>query len=162
MHQSTKNMVSRLLRGKKFGACVDLGCGDGGAGEVLKPHCNVLVGVDRNIGRLSVAKNFGGYDTVVWMDVREYEIPDDVQAAFVFDLIEHLPKKDGFDLLLKLRKVPYVLLTTPSKYFPLAADGHVTLWSRRELEENGFKVTECPLAFPTGLLYGKHLLALRS
>jgi len=165
VHSSTKRMVRRILGDRKFKVCVDLGCGNGDAGEVLKPHCKILIGVDHNLGRLSVAKKFGGYDKVVYADVREYEIPPETDAVFLFDIIEHLPKSDGIALLQKLRRISYVMLTTPSKFFPLATDGHVTLWTRQELEQNGFTVIEYSYGFPTEILtyliYGKHLLAVR-
>jgi len=140
MNPNTKKMVSKILEGRHFNKCLDLGCGEGYYSDVLKKHCNYLIGVDHNLSRLSVARKFGGYNEVHFCEVQDYNIPRDVDAVFMFDLIEHLPKKDGFDLLLKVRHVPFVLLTTPAEFHKLAfRNHHQSLWTEQELRENGFK-----------------------
>jgi len=140
MNPETKKMLIKILKDRHFNKCVDLGCGEGYYGDVLKAHCDYLIGVDHNLARLSVAKKYSGYNEVHFCDVRDYEIPADTDAVFMLDLIEHLPKKDGFDLLLKVRNVPFVLITTPTFFhtFTMFRNGHVSLWTEKELQENGF------------------------
>lgn len=155
--------MSTFLKNRRFTVCVDLGCGEGSAGETLKPHCEQLIGVDHNLGRLSVAKEFGGYTETVYSDVRNYQVPSHAAAVFIFDLIEHLPKTDGQKLLSRLSNVPYVMLTTPTKYFSIAKNGHAPsgVWTNKELETNGFQVTQ----YSEGLLdvfYGTKLLAVKA
>jgi len=162
MHLTTKSVVSKVLSDKTFNICVDLGCGNGSAGDVLKPHCVTLIGVDHNLPRLSVAKEFGGYDQVVYSDVRSYKIPYNADAVSMFDFIEHIPRIDCIKLLQSLRNVPFVVLTTPTKFFQIARDGHLpdSVWSKQELESYGFKVTEYSEGM-YDLLYGSKLLAVK-
>jgi len=143
MNPETRRVVSEILKDRYFSKAVDLGCGEGYYGDILKAHAKYLIGVDHNYPRLNVAKEFSGYDEVVFSDMRSYTVPTDVDAVFMFDSIEHIPKKDGFDLLLKLRNVPFVLISTPVKYTPFAfRDGHQSLWTEKDFTANNFNFTK--------------------
>jgi len=141
VNPNTKLLASKILKGRYFSKCVDLGCGEGYYGDLLKNHCSYLIGVDHNYPRLGVAKEFGGYDEVVLSEVQNYSIPYDVDAIFMFDVIEHLPKTDGFDLLLNTRRAKFTLLTTPAVFHTFLGirNRHQSFWTEKELQENSFQ-----------------------
>lgn len=155
-------IMSILKAYPRFRFSVDLGCGVGI--RWLKNYTSYLVGVDKADFRLKIAKE-RGYDEVVKMDLRDYEIPNVCDSVFLFDCIEHIPKKDGIALLKKLKRktIPFIMLTTPEKFFPFTfVNGHVSLWKEKELEDLGFKVTKANLPVLLEIFYGKELLAMNS
>jgi predicted TPR repeat methyltransferase len=56
----------------KFGSLLDLGCGTGLGGEVFRPFCDWLVGVDLSRVMLSKAREKGLYDRLAEADVRGF------------------------------------------------------------------------------------------
>jgi hypothetical protein len=154
--------VKRALAGKWFWKAVDLGCGWGEYADVLRQHCAYLIGVDHNPLRLKIASESGLYDELHLADIRFYELPPDVDAVFILDVIEHLEKSEGLSLLQKLKGVPYIMVTTPSKYFPISpSNGHRSLWTREELENLGFKIQETYSQEIFTSLYGHGILAIK-
>lgn len=58
--------VAELMAGRpKVGDCVDLGCGTGLCGPLIRQHVVTLVGVDLSPGMLRLAHERGGYDHLV-------------------------------------------------------------------------------------------------
>jgi hypothetical protein len=154
--------VKRALAGKWFWKAVDLGCGWGEYADVLRQHCAYLIGVDHNPLRLKIASESGLYDELHLADIRFYELPPDVDAVFLLDVIEHLEKSEGLSLLQKLKDIPYIMVTTPSKYFPLSSsNGHKSQWTREELEKLGFKIQETYSQEIFSPLYGYGILAVK-
>ena len=159
MNPILQDQIMSILKGYRFGFSVDLGCGEGL--RWLRNYTSYLIGVDKAGFRLKMAKE-RGYDEVVQKDFREYEIPNACDSVFLFDVIEHIPKNDGVALLqkLKTKRIPFMMLTTPEKFFPYARNGHVSLWSKEELENLGFRVRKVDLPSLVEILYGKELLAI--
>ncbi len=156
--------IKRALEGRYFNLAVDLGCGPGPHGEVIKPHVKHLIGVDFHYGRINVALKFSGYDEVVLSDVREYELPPETEAVFMFEVIEHLTKEDGLKLLNYISRAPFVMVSTPEIFFTSFTsvfDGHISLWKSEEFTNLGYKVTLTTHNFP-GCLHGvKSILAVK-
>ena len=139
MIPATRKVMKALLEDRYFGVGVDLGCGIGSAGRFLKPHFGWLIGVDHNAERIEVTSLRGHYDKVVLADLQEYQWPYGTEAAFLIDVIEHMPKQDGFQLLSRLRSVPFVVITTPSRFHPWTyRNRHVSLWTPSDFEAYGF------------------------
>ena len=160
MNPATYKVLERLLNGKWFGLAVDLGAGEGSYGPLFKKHAGYLIGVDRHLARLSVAKKFSCYDQVIWADIREYTPPSETEAVFMIDVIEHLSKPDGVKLLKRLSWAPFIVVTTPSRYHPYGLrNHHVSVWTREEFEKLNFKTSTfwTPLSF----LEGDKILAVR-
>lgn len=156
--------ISQALEGRYFNLAVDLGCGPGPHGEVIKPHVGHLIGVDHDYGRLNVALEFSDYDEIVWSDVREYELPPETEAVFMFEVIEHLTKEDGWKLLNRISHVPFVLLSTPEIFFTAFTsmfDGHISLWKPEEFINLGYKVILTNYDFPASLRGVKAILAVK-
>ena len=141
MNPETKKIIAKILSGRHFSKAVDLGCGEGYYGDVLKAHTDHLIGVDHNPGRLSVAKKYSGYDEVHLSEVQDYKIPYNADAVFMFDLIEHLSEADALDLLLRTRHIPFALIATPTFFhsFSFFRNHHQSLWTEKELREEDFK-----------------------
>jgi predicted TPR repeat methyltransferase len=59
-------------RGMKFGSVLDLGCGTGLAGAVLRPHADWLAGIDLSEKMIARARAKGLYDQLVAGDLRPF------------------------------------------------------------------------------------------
>jgi len=156
----TKNQVREALKGKTFNAILDLGCGYGEIAPILKKHTSHLIGVDKDTSRALLSGYDVLYDELVQEDMRLYQIPPNVDGVTMFDSIEHIPPDDGLALLGRIGN-RYTMITTPSKFFSGALNGHASLWSERHLQQLGFKTN----IYSTGTLkdrvYGKKIIAVR-
>jgi len=142
MDPAIKSLVAEVLKGKHFKLAVDLGCGEGYYGPFLKKYVDYLIGVDHNFGRVSVAVEFAGYDEGYFMDIRDYVMPEGVEAVFLFDSLEHIPKADGLKLLQKIENTPFILITTPVKFHTFALRNmHLSLWTIDDFQKLGYKTT---------------------
>lgn len=152
--------LNEVLGNRTFNLGVDLGCGAGTAS--LREHCKTIIGVDHNLPRLSVAKEFSKYDEVVCSDVRDYNVPYDVDALFMIEVIEHFSKEDGYLLLRKVSHVPFILITTPTRFFPISLrNGHVSLWTLDDFEGLGYEVS-LRNRFPLiGITVGQCIIAIK-
>lgn len=57
---------------QRFAHCVDLGCGTGLMGPLLRPHTQRLVGVDLSQGMVAKAKERGCYDALAVDELVQY------------------------------------------------------------------------------------------
>jgi len=162
MSPSTFNLLKEVLKNKHFNVCVDIGCGEGNYGPLYKKHCNFLVGIDHNLGRLSVAKKFSGYDKVIYVEARNIDIDPTTDAVFMTEFIEHLPKRDGEDLLHKISNIPFVVIVTPETFHSFSLkNGHQSHWRETEFQKLGFKTSLITYDFPNYIMYQKGIFAVR-
>jgi predicted TPR repeat methyltransferase len=83
-------LVPPLVQGgQRFAHALDLGCGTGLVGRLLRPHAQRLTGVDLSANMLEVAARLGAYDQLQQADVLEFlaaaqDSYDCVVAADVF------------------------------------------------------------------------------
>ena len=61
--------------------CLDLGCGTGLIGEVLKPYVGTLIGIDLSDDMLQAARNKNIYSKLIACDI--LETPDDICADLI-------------------------------------------------------------------------------
>jgi len=152
-------IINEILGDRVFNTGVDLGCGSGTA--ALRDHCNTIIGVDHNRGRLNVAYNARGYDEVIESDVAGYEVPPGVDAVFALEVIEHLPKQEGYYLVQGLSHVPYIMFTTPNRFIPVALEnGHKSLWSEEDFQELGFTTTLHSRSLLYTIVYHRCIVAI--
>jgi len=160
MEIQTLKQVQKALKGRHFGVIVDLGIGFGEVAPVLKKHCDYLIGVDKNIERVMISGYDVLYDSLIKEDVRNYTVPAEAEAICMFDLIEHLNLTDGLSLLSRIGS-RFCILTTPSKFYQGALDGHISLWSLEDLNSLGFETVQFNVGFWRNLLYGWKILGTR-
>lgn len=165
MAAATQSAVEKLLStlSRRFIFSVDLGCGVGDAGPLLKRYTQYLIGIDHNQDRLKLIKRWGGkrYDKLVLGNIETFYVPE-ADSIFMFDVLEHFPKEEGYVLLEKWRG-KFIMLTTPSKFFRGGAvDGHRSLWSVDDFYLLGFNEVYRYAVGPLhSLLFGKTILAWR-
>lgn len=141
MIPEVKEQVKLLLSETKpyWTKGVDLGCGRGEALSILREYVEHLIGVDYSENEIKFAK---GYDELIIADIKEYNVPVDVDVVFLFDVIEHLYRQDGVKLLTRLQVIPSVIITTPGRYFEEAGrgQGHISLWTTNDFQRLGYNV----------------------
>lgn len=71
-HIELVSSVSRLRRPGRFVAALDLGCGTGLCGPLLRPACDRLVGIDLSERMLEKARSRGCYDELMHADLMSY------------------------------------------------------------------------------------------
>lgn len=153
----TKEILSKALGNDHFNLGVDLGCGWGEYGRILKPHVGFLVGVDRNPARLKSALA-NGYDRAVVGDISSFQVLN-ADVTFLFYSVEHIPPKEGVKLLSRLR-MQDVFLTTDTKFAFYPGDHH-SLWSEEVLRGMGFQT----FTYSRGLIdlyFGPSIFARRA
>jgi len=160
MEPQTMKQIAEALRGKQFNTCVDLGCGYGEVAPTLKKHCTHLIGVDKDTTRALISGYDVIYDQLIQTDARTYTLPTNCNLATLCDLVEHISKEDGFELIKKIGN-RFCIITTPSQFFPGALNGHMSLWSEQDLKQLGFqtKIYSCGLL--RDRVYGKKIIAVR-
>jgi len=166
MHSAIRELVSQtlgsLLYKPQLNRTLDLGCGSGDGGEILRPYTRYLVAVDLDPAKVEAARRRKVYSEVHLGDLRAWRL-DGYDSVAIFDALEHIPKEEGEELLDRLGN-RVVILTTPWWSFePLEGSGHLCLWSPQELQDRGFKTwTRCFLPdFFMFLAYGGITLGVR-
>ena len=146
--------------GRMYAYSVDLGCGEGSLGYILKSFTSWLVGVDSNPHFLNAANNLGYYGELVLVDILNYEVPIESDSLFLFEVIEHFPRELGTQLLeelLVLAPTKFIMVSSPSKF----ADPwqHKSLWTSEDFFNLGFNdVYATPANDPK---WGEMLVAVR-
>ena len=125
---------------------LDVGCGPG----VFKVYRDYdTTGIDISEDDLKKAEENGNYKTLIRGDVTKLPFPDkSFDAITCIELIEHLKKEEGFDLLDKLEHIArkVVIVTTPWGN-DLALKGktnpyleHQSGWLPEEFVKRGYKI----------------------
>lgn len=159
-----QRVVAEALKGVTLRRIVDLGCGAGDGGELLRPHTAYLIGIDSDPDALRIAQSRGFYDELHLADMREYPLGD-ADSVTLFDSLEHVSKDDGYALLEKCR-ARYTMLTTP--WWSIAPGfisnpEHKCLWSEEELRRLGFQTASYSFMPDVGMwfTYGGIIIGVR-
>jgi len=157
--------VLRVPRGGHIGqklasACdpgstlLDIGCGPGSPARLYAPDLH-LIGVDADEGTLSTARSGGTHDTFVQADLRvdaerisRLLEQQNVQLVLLRHVIEHVPKRIGFDLLELAETVTrrFVLVETPNDFLPQGPEfgvefqRHESGWFQHDFVGLGYSV----------------------
>ena len=130
----------------------DMGCGEGShLRKVKKNTGSHWMGIDLHQPSLDAAKLKGIYDTtycsgiIDWLQSQQTSSIDTILASCV---IEHLDKKDGFELIYEMKRVcsNRAIIFTPIGFVPQPgstdnpANAHLSGWGVDELEQSGFGV----------------------
>jgi predicted TPR repeat methyltransferase len=89
------HLAAQLPAGTQLDTIIDLGCGTGLCGPLLRPLARQLVGVDLSAGMLQQAQQRGCYDQLVQADVAQYlndpnTLPGQAQALVSADVFIYI------------------------------------------------------------------------
>jgi len=126
---------------------LDLGCGY--SSHVHRFNIPFSVGIELHEPHLQESKRRGIHSQYIRADISRLELkPKSFDAVIAVEVLEHLTKQDGSELLKKMEKWARkeVVATTPNGY--LCQDGyddnpfqeHTSGWNAEELSELGFRV----------------------
>lgn len=131
---------------------LDVGCGEQSyvAAEVAA-HIPYTVGVDKHQQAIELARSTGPYSRYECLDVLEIERffgPKSFDVVMALDVIEHLPKEQGWELLDAMEATARnrVVVFTPNGYLPQHEfDGnpyqaHLSGWRAGEFQQRGYRV----------------------
>jgi SAM-dependent methyltransferase len=127
---------------------LDVGCGTESILERL-PRRGHTTGLDGHLPAIEHSRARGIHDDYVHADAARLELADDTyDAVIAFDLIEHLTKPDGLQLLADAERIArrVVVVFTPNgaveqdEYDGNPLQAHRSAWSPADFRESGFTV----------------------
>lgn len=138
---------------------VDLGCGKGIYAYLIRATKDSkkvkLIGLDRNERNIEFVNKFKVYNTAVVSKLPKMNlVPKSVDYILCSEVLEHLSKRDGLQLLNKIDQIckEMAIVTTPNVLFKPVGDEdfdkHVSLWSVKEFKERGFNVYGVGIKIP--------------
>lgn len=150
-HDPNQILVKLALRDALLGceSVLDIGCGTAATmRELGVPRC---IGVEGYRPYLEIIKRENLQDEVIECDVREISKhfqPRQFDGCVALDLIEHLPKADGLELLRSMESIAKkrVVLFTPSGFLPQRhsdsddLQAHLSGWEPEEMRKLGYEV----------------------
>jgi 2-polyprenyl-3-methyl-5-hydroxy-6-metoxy-1,4-benzoquinol methylase len=154
---------------KDVESLIDVGCGRGIVGAMTRIYRTPkrLVGVDIFQDYINFCKKYSIYDELHCLDLRKTPLPfqnREFSVATCIETIEHLPKRQGEQLLEELHRIAdTVIVSTPASFFrqPTSHVGrnpfqaHVSKWTVEDFKKRGYDVKGVgpiavhKLAFPT-------------
>jgi len=143
------NTIQRGLD-KSNGSILDLGCNRGISMSIFNRANRLLaVGMDIHLPYLRECKRQKVYDEVLQGDVRMLPFkPKSFDIVFCGQLIEHLEKQDGWELIREMERIArrWIIITTPVGAYKLVVSWetpyleHKSSWAPDELIALGYKV----------------------
>lgn len=142
------SQLEKSLEGCK--TVLDLGCGaDSPFSAISKKFQSV--GVDAFEPSIKKAKGLGIHNEYCLMDVMDIDKkfePNSFDCVLLTDLIEHLEKKEGLELMKKMEKIASkkIVIFTPNGFLPQGEyddnpfQVHKSGWSAKEMKSYGYKV----------------------
>ena len=135
-------MLARIIG--KSQTVLDVGAGDGKWGKLLMGKVPNIKGLDAWKPCCEGIKDM--YDEVIECDIRTFEAWTNIDTVILGDVLEHLPREDGLELIRKLKTFAIdVYLTIPITDCPQVGselgnpfETHLDQWSDQELTECGW------------------------
>jgi SAM-dependent methyltransferase len=161
-------IVTRLALRKALEGCdsvLDVGCGT--SMNLRWLGIKHPVGMEGHPPTLEKARHKNTHDELVSGDVRaldQHFKPGQFDACIAMDVIEHLPKEDGFKMMEQMEKIARrkVVFLTPSGFLPQHSfdnndlQEHLSGWEASEMEQRGYQVIG--LLGPKGMRGEQHVL----
>jgi SAM-dependent methyltransferase len=151
------DFAERILQDTECKVAADIGCGSGSLLSVFKSRLTT-VGIDAHPAVIEAAKAANTHSHYIVADVLQNRL-DDILSAHNFNgrkfdlvtllgVIEHFPKKLGFDLLERCERLTskYIMLETPNGFveqgpeFGNEFQRHLSGWFPHDFEGLGYKV----------------------
>ena len=131
---------------------LDVGCGTSSPLAEGRDRFERLVGVDAFPEAIEASRARGSHDELIELDVRRLDeqfAPRSFDAVVAIDLLEHLERTEGLELLAGMERVARqrVVVFTPNGFVeqgPREANPfqvHRSGWSATDLESLGYRVT---------------------
>ena len=128
---TASNLIWRLLDGSNK-SLLDVGCGPGRAGGIIKRHRDVFsVGVDVFCPYLKLCRENGTHDELIRCDVRRLPFRGkSFDVVLCKEVVEHLVMQEGDDLIKELEQIArrQIIITTP-----------VGIYEQHEYDKNPFQ-----------------------
>jgi SAM-dependent methyltransferase len=139
--------VFRFLNKEVYGIVLDLGCGESSPIQYCK-KVKFSVGIDINKEAILKSKK-KIHNFYLISDVRRLPfVQKSFDCVLLLDLIEHLPKRDGFKLINFVEKIARkkIIVYTPNGFMPQLRDleerniyqKHLSGWNWSEMRKLGF------------------------
>ena len=139
---------------KDVESLIDVGCGRGIVGAMTRIYRTPkrLVGVDIFQDYIDFCKKYSIYDELHRLDLRKTPLPfndNEFSVATCIEMIEHLPKRQGEQLLDELHRIAdTVIVSTPSAYFRQPKghvvrnqfQEHISKWTVGDFKKRGYDV----------------------
>jgi O-antigen/teichoic acid export membrane protein len=130
-----------------YNSILDIACGKNSPLRYL--NLAYTVGIDLYKPYLKESKEKMIHSDYIICDIRKIEFkPKSFEAVIAWDVLEHLKKEEGFELLKKMDSwaIKKILIYTPNGYIKQSEyddnplQEHVSGWTKEELEYMGYKV----------------------
>lgn len=147
----TREIVAR----EGCATALDVGCGESSRLTAFRPAIKT-VGMDAHAASIDAARMNDAHDEYVLADVLEESAESLLEKVggrrfdlvTLYDLIEHVPKRRGFELLEKCERLAskFVLVQTPNGFLPQGPDHgnerqrHLSGWFAHDFEGMGYAV----------------------
>lgn len=109
----TSMIVDRILKNPNR-TVLDVGCGEGKWGKLLKGKVNRLEGIEAWEPYLKKFNLSPWYDQIHVIDMRNFNFDKKYHVAILGDVLEHVDRESGLQFLIKLKaNVDVIYLTIP-------------------------------------------------
>ena len=105
-HEAIADQLQRVAPGRRFASALDLGCGSGLCGALLRERCDVLAGVDVSARMLGEARARGVYDRLAQAEIVQHlalERPGSLDLVVAADVFIYFGRLD--DVFAAVRRV---------------------------------------------------------
>ena len=128
---------------------LDLGCGMGYWGLILRNRGCMVIGIDVFLPYLRLVKMLGAYNALVQCSANALPFKaGHFDTALVIEVIEHVNKQGGLQLLRQAKQISERVIVTTPQYFssneniPIKSERHLSHWIRLDFEREGFITTK--------------------
>ena len=149
------DLTKKIVIDGECSFALDIGCGDQSPLKVYRPKLKT-VGIDAFPESIQEAKSRDIHDFYILADVLNDSL-EDILTPFngkkfdlvtLYGVIEHFPKRDGYDLLEKCEKLTnkYILIQTPNGFVEQGPEygneyqRHLSGWFPHDFEGLGYKL----------------------
>ncbi len=154
--KSAADYTADLVRSGDVATAVDIGCGRNSYLSRFRPAIRTA-GVDGDEASIALSKQKSLHDGYVLADILKQDIgtlleeagmPRKVDLVTLYGVIEHLPKRLGFELLDRCEAIAakFVILETPHGFVPQGAEygnpyqRHLSGWYINDFQGLGYQV----------------------
>jgi len=152
---SAADHISQLIEAGQCRTALDIGCGSSLLWQKFKPGLRT-VGIDADLSSVEKARAANAHDQCVHANILELRVEDLLEIAGVgrfdlvalIDVIEHVPKRRGFELLEKCEQLAAqcVIVQTPNGFLAQGPEHgnefqrHLSGWFVHDFEGLGYTV----------------------